>query len=130
MAHHLIKPARGDADVTLPRPPSAAQIREFVAARSTPTDLEPKVKAEAAERLRPYVLRAELPSSAAAIDKELARWRGLAPADVRTVMRTIYQVKPAFMVPKFGERKRTSVNAYVSLVDGSASAMELKPELL
>ena len=45
-------------------------------------------------------------------------------------MKLIFQVKNAYTVNKVGERKKTTVNVYMKLENGTAVPLTIKPEYL
>ena len=123
-----------EADITLPRPSSTMCLIDALSKKCSAVIDTTCVKKFIVEKLTTWVLGPAKPASCTEIVSSFASYifsqTGALPgdADARSALGKVLQYKAGFPVPRHLQRPKTTVNAYVTLVDGNSMALTLKPE--
>lgn len=123
------------ADQTLPRSPnSRSLVDEMIAAHTAAAVHVDFVDEYVQAKLITYEVSVHLPSSALVIVKDFVLFareqKGveISDEDARASLERVMQYKRGHTVRNFAARPRTSINAYLTLQNGVAVVMTLRPE--
>jgi hypothetical protein len=120
LAYFYIKQAGEEADVTLPRPPSAVAFRNHVFKKDNVEEQTVVVEQFIAERLVVYSTSAKLPTTAqevttALMDYASSRGQNISENDARNILRERGYSSRNLNIPGHGARKARNVRALVTM---------------